>query len=289
MLIGNYIHVLVDNHLETKVNLNITVHFSLTEIDGLYILHRQEIPYYIRSHERPQRHLVMLIAALQAPQVVIFLYASDNQFTVHIQPNAVELRVHSQHPKVGLTETDALSARNSYANLTHLRLLINFQFSDKILTHVLLLKRLEQRHRTSTSVLEPLLDLIQSQVATERYTRQMEQLHRYTFRTKMYTVHQICILQSIIRMNLRFVRDSQRFQIHHLLQYEANIYLKQFVHQLAHEPHVIPLALVIVKIYEKHTDTWFIILFLQRHIPLEHLILSNIKHMLRTDATAVIE
>ena len=139
----------------------------------------------------------MLIAALQAPQVVIFLYASDNQFTVHIQPNAIELRVHSQHPKVGLTETDALSARNSYANLTHLRLLINFQFSNKILTHVLLLKRLEQRHRTTASVLEPLLDLIQSQIAAERHAQPMEQLHRYTFRTKMHTVHQVRILQSI--------------------------------------------------------------------------------------------
>ena len=199
MLIGNYIHVLVNNHLETKVNLDITVHFSLTEIDGLYILHRQEIPYYIRSHERPQRHLVMLIAALQAPQVVILLYASDNQFTVHIQPNAIELRVHSQHPKVGLTETDALSARNSYANLTHLRLLINFQFSNKILTHVLFLKRLEQRHRTTASVLEPLLDLIQSQVAAERHTQYMEHLHRYTLRTKMHTVHQVRILQGIAR------------------------------------------------------------------------------------------
>ena len=141
----------------------------------------------------------MLIAALQAPQVVIFLYASDNQFTVHIQPNAVELRVHSQHPKVGLTETDALSARNSYANLTHLRLLINFQFSNKILTHVLLLKRLKQRHRTSTSVLEPLLDLIQSQVAAERHTQYLEQLHRYSFRTTMHTVHQVRILQSVGR------------------------------------------------------------------------------------------
>lgn len=195
MLIGNYIHILVNDHLESKVNLDITVHFSLTEIDGLYILHRQKIPYDIRSHERPQRHLVMLIAALQAPQVVIFLYASDNQFTVHIQPNAIELRVHSQHPKVGLTETDALSARNSYANLTNLRLLINFQFSNKILTHVLFLKRLEQRHRTTTSVLEPLLDLIQGQVATERYTQPMERLNRYAFRTKMHTVHQFRILQ----------------------------------------------------------------------------------------------
>ena len=78
MLIGNYIHVFINHHLESKVNLDITVHFSLTEIDGLYILHRQEIPYNIRSHKRPQRHLVMLIAALQTPQVVIFLYASDN-------------------------------------------------------------------------------------------------------------------------------------------------------------------------------------------------------------------
>ena len=197
MLIWNYIHILVNNHLESKVNLDITVHFSLTEIDGLYILHRQEIPYHIRSHKRPQRHLVMLIAALQAPQVVILLYASDNQFTVHIQPNAVELRVHSQHPKVGLTETDALSARNSYANLTHLRLLINFQFSNKILTHVLFLKRLEQRRRTTTPVLEPLLYLIQSQVTAERHTQPMEQLNRCNFRTKMHTVHQIRILQSI--------------------------------------------------------------------------------------------
>ena len=199
MLIGNYIHVFINHHLESKVNLDITVHFSLTEIDGLYILHRQEIPYYIRSHERPQRHLVMLIAALQAPQVVIFLYASDNQFTVHIQPNAIELRVHSQHPKVGLTETDALSARNSYANLTHLRLLINFQFSNKILSHMLFQKRLEQRHRTTAAALEPLLDLIKSQVAAERYTHPMEQLHRYSFRTTMHTVHQVRILQSVGR------------------------------------------------------------------------------------------